>query len=662
MSRYGRRELVLGGADGKRPLSKRWQLGQSPATRELLRAKYPDANTGCLTGDGLVVLDVDVRSEGFAALARRERTHGSLPETFTVITGSGGRHFYFRDRSRSLPSYDIDPGIEVKAAGRQVVAPPSINPIMGRAYVDDPGGPSWGTFAELPTWIALLAPRVEPKPARRQARVAGDFFETLSPGPLRLRPGGLAAGSQRLHPLPVAARQAGQRSVVGAVRHGRGRLAMLPRLLLPARAESCRWRHLPVHGPHGGLHGRAAWSCVPDDPRGGRTPVRAPTPGRAMSEGMSHAERDRLEATLGQNGTGPAVAPFTVYSADALADLPAPSYLVHNYVVARALTVLYGGPGVYKSFVALDWALCIATGIPWGEHAVQPGAVLYIAAEGFSGLLRRVDAWCEEHEQPRPPSIHFLPEVVNLLDVQDLERAYATIDSLPERPVLTVIDTLARAMPGGEENSAKDMGKVIDEARRLALYADGASLAIHHTGVEGNRERGSSTLRGAADAMHLLKLDGADRLLEVTKMKDAEPTGPLRLSAAKVRDSLVLRRESSRTGLGLHERQILAALSQMHGGDETSTTRLQQTCEEEYGLSKASFYRARSLLVEGGFIHKVSERRNVYNALSPAGRDALLSTALNGSHETRPTTLTVPGSIDPDDGSGPDGGEREWSL
>jgi RecA-family ATPase len=365
--------------------------------------------------------------------------------------------------------------------------------------------------------------------------------------------------------------------------------------------------------------------------------------------GFTDADRAEFAALNGR----PPAEPFQVYTADDLAHLPPPSYLVHDYVVARALTVLYGGPGVYKSFLALDWALCIASGIPWGHKAVQEGTVLYIAAEGFSGLLRRVDAWCSEHELPRPDRIRFLPEVVNLLDPHDLERAKATIDSLPEPPVLTVIDTLARAMPGGEENSAKDMGKVIDEARKLALLADGAALALHHTGVEGNRERGSSSLRGAADAMHLLKLDGADRLLEVTKMKDAEPVAPLRLSAAKVQESLVLRRETNRTGFGLHETQILTSLSQMHGDAETSTTRLQETCETEYGLSKASFYRSRTLLVRGGFVVLVQEGRNVYNALTDAGRSALVSTGLNQSHETSPIGLTTPGVFSPGDETGP---------
>jgi hypothetical protein len=181
-SRYGRRELVL---DGKRPRGLRWQLGQSAATRARLRELHPDANTGCLCGDGLVVLDLDVRSHGFEALTKRERRYGPLPDTFTVITGSNGRHYYFRDRSRSVGSFWIEGGLEVKGRGSQVVAPPSIHPDTGRSYVDDPASPGWGTFAELPSWIAQLAPdaprQTPANPQRPREPGQGDFFETLSP-------------------------------------------------------------------------------------------------------------------------------------------------------------------------------------------------------------------------------------------------------------------------------------------------------------------------------------------------------------------------------------------------------------------------------------------------------------------------------------------------
>src|SRR4051794_12202449 len=53
------------------------------------------ANVGIATGNGLLVLDVDAKSGGLASLATWEEQFGKLPLTPTVLTGGGGRHYYF---------------------------------------------------------------------------------------------------------------------------------------------------------------------------------------------------------------------------------------------------------------------------------------------------------------------------------------------------------------------------------------------------------------------------------------------------------------------------------------------------------------------------------------------------------------------------------------
>ena len=61
------------------------------------------------------------------------------------------------------------------------------------------------------------------------------------------------------------------------------------------------------------------------------------------------------------------------------------------------------------------------------------------------------------------PPFAIVPKVVNLLDELDVERLFATLDSLVAthgNPVLVIVDTLARSMVGGDANSAQDMGRV----------------------------------------------------------------------------------------------------------------------------------------------------------------------------------------------------------
>ena len=55
----------------------------------------PLANIGVSTRN-LIPLDIDARHDGLASLAALEEENGKLPPTWTVITGSGGFHYYFR--------------------------------------------------------------------------------------------------------------------------------------------------------------------------------------------------------------------------------------------------------------------------------------------------------------------------------------------------------------------------------------------------------------------------------------------------------------------------------------------------------------------------------------------------------------------------------------
>ena len=74
-------------------------------------------------------------------------------------------------------------------------------------------------------------------------------------------------------------------------------------------------------------------------------------------------------------------------SAADVKDLPPPSYLIEPILPAGSLAVLYGPSSVGKTFLALDMALCVATGTDWLDHyPVKKGLVVYVMAEGIGGL------------------------------------------------------------------------------------------------------------------------------------------------------------------------------------------------------------------------------------------------------------------------------------
>ena len=143
----------------KRPLVA-WTVHQHrAATREQIDRwwrRWPDANVGLVTGSvsGLVVVDVDAGHGGLNSLQALQQRHGTLPPTIEAVTGGGGRHLYFRHPGRALHNrVGMHPGIDLRADGGCVVAPPSVHP-NGRRYAWLPGhGPGEVEPAELPAWL-----------------------------------------------------------------------------------------------------------------------------------------------------------------------------------------------------------------------------------------------------------------------------------------------------------------------------------------------------------------------------------------------------------------------------------------------------------------------------------------------------------------------------
>ena len=119
--------------------------------------RWPDANIGVATGagSGLVVLDIDPRNDGGDSLAELERLNGALRETPMVLTGGGGQHYYFRrpdgDTRKGRSGYRH--GVDVKADGGYVVAPPSLH-ASGGTYEWDAGAHLLDVeLAGCPEWL-----------------------------------------------------------------------------------------------------------------------------------------------------------------------------------------------------------------------------------------------------------------------------------------------------------------------------------------------------------------------------------------------------------------------------------------------------------------------------------------------------------------------------
>src|SRR5262245_19107112 len=89
--------------------------------------------------------------------------------------------------------------------------------------------------------------------------------------------------------------------------------------------------------------------------------------------------------------TGPVK--LRLYSTRELLNMPPPTWLVDGIIPNGAMVAEYGQPETKKSFVAIDIALSVATGLPWLGHETERGYVVYISAEGGAGIGKRARVW-----------------------------------------------------------------------------------------------------------------------------------------------------------------------------------------------------------------------------------------------------------------------------
>jgi hypothetical protein len=189
---------------------------------------------------------------------------------------------------------------------------------------------------------------------------------------------------------------------------------------------------------------------------------------------------------------------------------------------------IYGPPESFKSFLALDLFASVASGTRWHGRAVKKRPVLYIAAEGQSGVLKRLEAWKRYHGVETLDAFTLLPIPCLIDNKQELDAFISALENLPEMPGVIVLDTLARSM-SGDENSTSDMGKVVLACTIVSEITGAQVIIVHHTGKDETRgARGSIALTGATDTMfRTVKIDTRQVALICERQKDDEPAPEL---------------------------------------------------------------------------------------------------------------------------------------
>ena len=203
--------------------------------------------------------------------------------------------------------------------------------------------------------------------------------------------------------------------------------------------------------------------------------------------------------------------------------------LIEDLLDEGALSVNYGDSGSGKTFVTLDMAFHVGAGLDWNGKKVRRGLIVYVAAEGGRQIKRRLAAfrkrYREEYGDVAPDPLFALVRYQI-----DLRSSDADLNSLltlvreaekktGEKCVWLIVDTLSRAMAGGDENSPVDMGRIVAAADRFRAETGAHFTYIHHTGKDAARgARGHSLLRAATDT----ELETTASALTMTKQRDGE--------------------------------------------------------------------------------------------------------------------------------------------
>jgi RecA-family ATPase len=431
---------------------RKWGATTEPEQIEHDFRRWPDANIGIVTGpkSDIWVVDVDTKDghnvDGIASLRELEEEYGPLPETLMAISPSGSLHYYFNYPTSATiknSESEVADGIDVRADGGMVIAPPSERPGEGKykwlnakAIVDAPG------------WLTELAGKDRPATAPTDAGDAG-------PSEWNKLVGNIIEGRV----LHKSIRNLAAKLTASGLGNGTA-VNFLSALVQQSKA----W---------GTPRCQARYDDIP----------------RAVSTAQEAFGKVAAPST-----------PLKIVSAATLAGKPAPSRVWHvpGLIPAHTVTNFSGDGGVGKSLAALQLAASTALNREWLGHSVRGGAALYMSAEDdMDELHRRLAHIADAYGVTLAElgSLHLLPYAgfdavlaslagrANQLEPTPLwHQVKQAVGDL--KPTLVVFDTLSDVF-AGDEIKRVQARQFVGMLRGLAIEHDLTSMLLSHPSLTG---------------------------------------------------------------------------------------------------------------------------------------------------------------------------------
>ena len=479
---------------GKTPAFKGWQ---EEATRdpELIRRLWngTDYNIGIVTGNGLVVLDVDVKDgkpgrESWAEL-------GITGDTRKVSTPTTGWHEYYKSDIAVAGRLSFKPGLDLKAEGGYVVAPGSV--VDGKTYdlVSD------APIAPMPE-VLPREPYIPPAANASIPVVDLDKPEAVETVTVYLTA-----------EAPLAVQGLGGDNTTYLVACRAKDLGVSEDVALDLMLEHWNDR------------------CSP------------PWDDEALADKIRHAYRYGKtppgSGTIEAQFAGVEVEPLPrkkvrgFVQSDLAEDEFIP-YLVDGVVPTMGSALLAGPPGAAKTFIGTELARCVGTGKPFFGHEIKyrgGTAFLFAGSEGGNFFLR-VRALGE----PKGSLPIFHCQIGDMGKLATRNEIKAQLVELNERmevlfglPLrLLILETLNTSGLAPKENDSGMMGEAMRILGSLAIELRLLLLTTHHVTKAGDDIRGSGAIIGAADVILQIYREGKDpvRHIEIVKARNG-PEGPL---------------------------------------------------------------------------------------------------------------------------------------
>ena len=449
---------------------------------------------------GLFAIDADIykpgdAGESAAAFVARLQQRGLLPETRTHRTRNGGVHYLLRSKT-DWPNVNPASGVEVKGEGGYIILPPSPGYTVEREGLAD-APPA--LIAELESARSALSGRSID--VLKAAVLRGDDFHD----PLMQIAAKLAADGLQMEHVQAELMNSLSASVAMA----------------PTHPRHDRWRAL-VENKSGELsrivesaNRKFNWAAASDALReaaGGVFTAAAPPPYVDEVTPVSvPSVRDYAAGGFPFEGC-------RGYFAQEPLNVLEQRFVMYPILSEKEVTLISADPKAGKTLVSQTIAMHIASGLDLAALKVaEQRPVIYFALESQVAIRKRMEAWVAHHD---PDGARGLKEKMqmyvyegglNLLDEavrQDLANRLAATELWFKEQHDTddlgaiVIDTLTKAMPGGDQNSVEDTSAVFDIIEKIRAVGLVAPVIIIHHNTKGTvSPRGSGNIQAEPDTL-----------------------------------------------------------------------------------------------------------------------------------------------------------------